>query len=58
MSAVDWSRWLELTLEERAELRRRYREIVKQESESALATNYRRMDAAMKAVNVRAGKAA
>lgn len=50
MSTVDWSRWMELTPEERDELRRRYREIVRQESELARATNYAAMNAAIRSV--------
>lgn len=45
---VDWTKWLTLSADEQAALWRRYREIVKAESDQARATNYRAMDAAMR----------
>lgn len=47
---VDWTNWLNLSADEQAELWRRYREIVKAESDRALQTKYRAMDEAMRNV--------
>jgi hypothetical protein len=47
---VDWTHWLQLSPDEQAALWRRYREIVRSESEQAKATNYRAMEAAMRKV--------
>lgn len=47
---VDWSNWLNLSPDEQAARWRRYREIVKAESDHARATNYRAMDKAMREV--------
>jgi hypothetical protein len=44
---VDWSQWLELTPDERADLWRRYREIVKSESDTARFSNYARVNEAL-----------
>jgi len=53
MPTVDWSNWLNLTAEEQAALHRRYREIVKAESDEARRTNYAAMDRAFKQVDRR-----
>ena len=47
---VDWSNWLNLSPDEQAARWRRYREIVKAESDQARVTNYRAMDKAMREV--------
>ena len=51
---VDWTRWMFLTDEEKQARMRRYREIVKAESEEARFTRYSRMDEAIR----RAGRLA
>lgn len=47
---VDWTRWMHLTAQEQEALVRRYRSIVKDESDAARASNYRRMDDAIRRV--------
>jgi hypothetical protein len=47
-TTVDWSCWLTMTPEEQAELVRRYRRIVKAESDHARATNYAAMNEAIR----------
>lgn len=44
---VDWTPWMTLTPEQQAELWRRYRAIIKNESEEAYFTRYRAMNDAM-----------
>lgn len=45
---VDWTNWLNLSADEQRALWRRYRQIVKDESDRARETNYRAMDRAMR----------
>lgn len=45
---VDWSGWMTATPEQQQETWRRYREIVKRESDHARATNYAAMDIAIR----------
>lgn len=49
---VDWTRWMQLSPQEQEALVRRYRAIVKDESDAAKANNYRRMDEAIRRVRV------
>lgn len=47
---VDWTRWMTATPEQQQRMLREYREVIKTESDNARATNYRAMDAAIRAV--------
>lgn len=44
---VDWTNWLTMTLAEQAALWRRYKEIIKAESDESRRTNYAAMNAAI-----------
>lgn len=44
---VDWLQWMTASREQQERMLRRYREIVKAESDDAKANNYTRMTAAM-----------
>lgn len=48
MNTIDWSRWFIASDEEKREMDRRYREIVKAESDRARETGYRAVEAAKK----------
>ncbi len=45
--AVDWSRWMDATPQEREAMRARYLAIIRREIDEARATNYARMNAAL-----------
>lgn len=47
-TTVDWTGWLTATPEQQQDMLRRYREIIKAESDEARATNYARMNAALR----------
>jgi hypothetical protein len=51
-TTVDWTPWLALSPEQQDALWRNYRRIVKAESDAALANNYARVTAAIRAVRV------
>lgn len=51
-TTVDWTPWLRLSAEQQEALWRRYRQIVKAESDASLSNNYARMNAALRAVRV------
>jgi hypothetical protein len=44
---VDWTPWLSLTAEQQRDLVARYKQIIRQESERALQSNYARMNRAL-----------
>jgi hypothetical protein len=47
MSTVDWSRWGQLTPQEQEELKERYRNIIREESQRFRESGYRALNAAL-----------